>query len=226
MAEKTQEVEQPKEVLNLYQKLAAITGEIGSIAKGGKNREQGYEFIEYAAVAGELRALFAKYKVVCFPTMGERTETEITTKSGAKGYHVLINFTFKFVNGDKPEETESGNWVGEATDYGDKATNKAATAALKYYLMRTFNISEKGDDPDEHSPEAGNSGTTRKTVTNGDAKITPKQKELIYRKLTEAGVAQEDMKGYLIEQFGVTDPENMSLQDASLVIDALIGTQK
>jgi hypothetical protein len=50
--------------LNLWQKLAAITGEVGTIAKYGKNKEQGYAFIEYAAVAGALRTLFAKYRVV------------------------------------------------------------------------------------------------------------------------------------------------------------------
>src|SRR5688572_21538645 len=92
--------------MNLWQKLAAITGEVGTITKDGKNREQGYAFIEYAAVAGQLRTLFAKYRIMCIPKMGERVEREIVTKTGAKGVNVLIHFEFTFVNADKPDEKE------------------------------------------------------------------------------------------------------------------------
>src|SRR3954452_8683393 len=100
--------------MNLWQKLAAMTAEVGTIAKAGQNREQGYKFIEYAAVAGALRTLFGKYNVMCIPTMGERHEDIITTSRGGKGYHVLIDFTFTFINGDKPEEKQEISWKGEA----------------------------------------------------------------------------------------------------------------
>jgi hypothetical protein len=157
----TAEKEPNQRDLNLYQKLAAISGDIGVIKKGGTNREQGYSFIEYAAVAGELRTLFAKYGVVIVPYMvkaQKQTREEVTTQRGGKGYHVLVDFAFVVVNADKPDDKFTVTWTGEATDYGDKATNKAATGALKYYLMRQFNISEKGEDPDETTPE-------QKTVT-------------------------------------------------------------
>ena len=142
--------------LNLWQKLSAITGEVGVIAKDGTNSEQKYKFIEYAAVAGRLRELFAKYHVVVIPRMGDREVAEITSSYGKKGVAVTIHFEFTFRNADKPDETEVIPWVGEAADYGDKATNKAATAALKYCLMRTFNVSEKGDeDPDSTTIDRG-----------------------------------------------------------------------
>lgn len=142
--------------MNLYQKLSAITGEIGSIAKGGQNSEQHYSFIEYAAVAGALRTLFAKYHVMCLPNMGERHAEHFTSSYGKQATATTITFVFTFVNSDKPDETHAITWVGEAIDYGDKGTNKAATAALKYCLMRTFNVSEKGDeDPDSASPDRG-----------------------------------------------------------------------
>lgn len=139
--------------LNLYQKLAAITGEIGEIKKGGRNREQGFDFIEYAAVAGKLRTLFAKYGVVVVPRMAQTKKQHrenITSKGGKAGQSVLVDMTFTVVNADDPADKFTVQWTGEAVDYGDKATNKAATSALKYFLMRQFNVSEKGDDPDEH----------------------------------------------------------------------------
>ncbi len=146
--------------LNLHQKLAKITGEVGAIAKGGTNNEQKYKFIEYAAVAGELRGLFAKYNVLIVPYMQKtkhQTRTAVESKYGAKGQHVLVDMTFVVTNADDPSDKFSVSWTGEALDYGDKATNKAATSALKYYLMRQFNISEQGDDPDAESPDLGKS---------------------------------------------------------------------
>lgn len=139
--------------LNIYQKLAAITGEIGVVAKDGKNAEQKYAFIEYAAVAGKLRTLFAKYGVVIVPRIKSQERTEITSKYGAKGFHTLAKLEFQVVNADDPSDHFTVEWESEAADYGDKATNKAATAALKYYEMRQFNISEKGEDADNVTPE-------------------------------------------------------------------------
>ncbi len=168
--------------MNLWQKLAAITGEVGVIAKDGTNSEQKYKFIEYAAVAGRLRELFAKYRVVVIPSLGAREVVEITSSYGKKGVAVTIHFTFTFRNADKPDETEVIPWVGEAADYGDKATNKAATAALKYCLMRTFNVSEKGDeDPDsttidrgEQKPEAPKKLTIQDAIAQASAELTRK----------------------------------------------------
>ncbi|MEC5150891.1 ERF family protein [Cryobacterium sp. GrIS_2_6] len=143
--------------LNLYQKIAKITGEVGLIKKGGTNKDQGYAFIEYAAVAGELRSLFAKYGVVIVPRMqvaSKQSRNEVESKYGAKGNHALIDFSFNVVNADKPEDRFTVPWTGEALSFDDKGTNKAATSALKYYLMRQFNISEKGEDPDADSPTA------------------------------------------------------------------------
>ncbi|TFB85826.1 hypothetical protein E3O44_12555 [Cryobacterium algoricola] len=143
--------------LNIYQKIAKITGEVGLIKKGGTNKDQGYAFIEYAAVAGELRSLFAKYGVVIVPRMqvaSKQSRNEVESKYGAKGNHALIDFSFNVVNADKPDDKFTVPWTGEALSFDDKGTNKAATSALKYYLMRQFNISEKGEDPDAESPTA------------------------------------------------------------------------
>lgn len=143
--------------LNLYQKLAAITGEVGAIAKGGNNTEQNFKFIEYAAVAGRLRELFAKYGVVVVPRMQpskQQMRSTITSKYGKEGVWALIDMSFTVINADAPDDKFTATWTGEAMEYGDKAANKAATGALKYFLMRMFNVSEQGDDPDAHSPEA------------------------------------------------------------------------
>ncbi|RAN77991.1 hypothetical protein B5P43_18340 [Bacillus sp. SRB_336] len=178
--------------LNLYQKLARITGEVGAIKKGGTNREQGYGFIEYAAVAGELRGLFAKYGVVIVPRMqrGEKqSRSQVTSARGAVGNYLLVDMHFTVTNADNPDDKFTVSWTGEALDYGDKATNKAATSALKYYLMRQFNISEKGEDADGHTPEPPVTRVPAETAPKASTSKTAsdKQKGLIASLAHEVG---------------------------------------
>lgn len=176
--------------LNIYQKIAAITGEIGLVEKGGQNKEQKYAFIEYAAVAGKLRSLFAKFGVVVVPNMGEATEREITNKWGGTGIHLKLAFTYDVINADKPDDRFTVSWLGEAADYGDKVYNKAATAALKYYLMRQFNISEKGDDADAETPDIASAAPTQEApaMNNDDLPATGDQITGISKALIVKGV--------------------------------------
>lgn len=217
--------------LNLYQKLAAITGEIGVVAKDGSNAEQKFKFIEYAAVAGKLRTLFAKYGVVVVPRMqvaSKQKREEIVSKYGAKGQAVLIDLTFCVVNADKPDDKFTVTWTGEAADYGDKATNKAATSALKYYLMRQFNVSEKGEDADADSHEitskgkpAVGSAPAPSAPSNG---MTSNQLKMMMALFSELGVKEKAEQTRYIE--GVAGKKLASKKDltsalASKVIASL-----
>lgn len=183
--------------LNLYQKLAKITGEIGVIAKDGNNQQQKYKYIEYETIAGKFRELFSKYGVVLIPSMVEQERSAITTSRGSSGVSTVCHFEFTVVNADKPDDRFVVKWQGEAADYGDKATNKAATAAVKYYLMRQFNISSKGDeDPDSQTPE-----------------VAPKQ-----QKPAMASVRQITAVSKLLANKGVTNGE-----DRKAILGAAIG---
>lgn len=212
-------------VLNIFQKIAAITGEIGIVEKGGKNTEQKYDFIEYAAVAGKLRTLFAKYGVVIVPRMAKTADqqrAEIVSSYGKKGLAISVDFTFDVVNADKPDDHFEVTWTGEAADYGDKATNKAATSAIKYYQMRQFNISEKGDDPDADGPDRGTASQTTappappKKMTIQDA-IAKAFAELQRKGFQDAG----DRKTVLLKIAGVTEASGLTGQLMNHVIGVL-----
>lgn len=209
--------------LNIYQKLAEITGKIGVIDKGGKNTEQNYAFIEYAAVAGKLRTLFAEYGVLIIPRMpksADHQREEITTKYGNKGVAILIDFTFEIVNADKPDDKFDVTWTGEAADYGDKGTNKAATSALKYYLMRQFNISEKGEDNDEHAIDRGAVGK--------NAPVTPPKPRVIYASkslikqvqeaLAEKGIEADDIDSTILSLAKVEELSKLTATNATAIL--------
>lgn len=140
---------------SLATKLAAIGREIGAVDKSGKNTQQNYNYIEYGVVAGRIRELFDKYHVIIIPSVESVQQDEITNKYGGKGYHYVLTMTFDIVNGEDPDDREIASWTGEASDYGDKGINKAETAGTKYFLMRLFNISEKGEEEtDKTTPSA------------------------------------------------------------------------
>lgn len=196
--------------LNLYQKLAKITGEIGVIAKDGNNQQQKYKYIEYETIAGKFRELFSKYNVVLIPSMVEQERTSITTARGASGVSTVCHFEFTVVNADKPDDRFVVKWQGEAADYGDKATNKAATAAVKYYLMRQFNISSKGDeDPDSQTPEVAQK--QQKPAMASVRQITAVSKLLANKGITNS----EDRKAILGAAIGgkgaVLDPSKITV---------------
>lgn len=140
---------------SLATKLAAIGREIGAVDKSGKNTQQNYAYIEYGVVAGRIRELFDKYHIIIIPNVESVQQDEITNKYGGKGYHYVLTMTFMLINGEDPDDREIASWTGEASDYGDKGINKAETAGTKYFLMRLFNVSEKGEeDADKTTPEA------------------------------------------------------------------------
>lgn len=149
---------------SLATKLAAIGREIGAVDKSGKNTQQNYAYIEYGVVAGRIRELFDKYHVIIIPSVESVQQDEIMNKYGGKGYHYVLTMTFDIVNGDDPDDREIASWTGEASDYGDKGINKAETAGTKYFLMRLFNVSEKGEEEaDKSTPSTVVASESRRT---------------------------------------------------------------
>lgn len=175
MSEKT--TEQPVQKTNLYQRLLAITDEIGKIEKTGRNTMQNYAFIEQAQVVASLRPLLVKHGVFILPeiTNREMNRFEVKRGNGKDGVdiHVTVKGMYTLVNVDNPEDQLSLEWdAGEAIDSSDKATNKAVTANNKTFLMKLFNISDK-DDADNDSPELQTSQPSY--TSNKGKKATAKQ---------------------------------------------------
>jgi hypothetical protein len=182
--------------LSLATKLAKIMGEIAPIDKSGRNQKQGYAFIEYADVAASIRKLLSKYSVMVLPQVSSYERTEIESKTGMRGFHYVINMTFLVVNGDNPEDRIERSWVAEGADYGDKGINKSVTAGEKYFLMRLFNVSEKGErDADSDSPTLGEAKPIRQPSGSNQAVSRASQKQIDFLKtlLTKAGKPEAEI---------------------------------
>ena len=131
----------------IYAALSAIQGELAKegISKDRKNAQQGYAFRGIDDVLNALAPLFKKYGVFCIPTVTARQVTQVETKSGGNLFYTTIEADFTFYSAEDGSKL-SGRVIGEAMDSGDKSTNKAISAAMKYLCILTFCIPLEGEN--------------------------------------------------------------------------------
>lgn len=142
----------------IYKKMADILKEIGSIPKNRTNT-QGFTF-KFRGIddfQNSLHPLLAKHEVFMAPraTKYETVIKEVDKGGGKKGYNkhvsILMEYDFYAVDGSV---VTVGPIPSEGLDQGDKATNKALSAGLKYCLIQTFMVpTEDQVDGDSESPE-------------------------------------------------------------------------
>jgi hypothetical protein len=136
----------------IYTLMAKVMGEVGAIEKLRKNQQQGYAFRGIDDVYMALQPALVKHGVVCVPEVVEERREERPSKNGGTLFYTTVRMAFTFYAPD-------GSYVravtsGEAMDSGDKSTNKAMSAAMKYAMLQTFCIpTEEKKDTEYESPE-------------------------------------------------------------------------
>lgn len=148
--------------LNIYEKMSAITNELGVVAKNlnvdmGKGKS--YKAVQEKDVLDAVKPIEEKYRVYSYPKERKIIESGILEKETSygisKNMYLRIETIYEFVNLDKTEETITMTSYADGIDSGDKATGKAMTYSDKYSLLKAYKIAT-GDDPDkEDSPEKG-----------------------------------------------------------------------
>jgi hypothetical protein len=138
----------------VYKAIAAVQGELAKvgISKDGQNTQQNYKFRGIDQVYGALSPLLAKHGLCVLPRIVEREMHErVTVKewNGSKKesvlFYVTVTAEFDFV-AVADGSSHTVRTYGEAMDSGDKATNKAMSAAYKYAAFMAFAIPTEGDN--------------------------------------------------------------------------------
>lgn len=139
--------EQVSPVPHVYKAIAEVMATIGKegIAKDRKNDQQGYNFRGIDDVYNALAPILSSAGLCILPFVKDRQVTERQTQRGGVLFYVTVAVDFALVSAiDGSHHTISV--VGEAMDSGDKATNKAMSAAYKYACMQAFCIPTEGDN--------------------------------------------------------------------------------
>ena len=172
----------------IYKKMSEVMRDIGSVGKDQKNSAQGFKFRGIDQFVNSLYPALTKHGVFMAPRcVSEQHELkEVQRSSGKNGVdkHVTIMMEYDFYAEDGSKVTV-GPIPAEGLDSGDKATNKALSAALKYALIQTFAIpTEDMAEADLDSPEIGRRSSGNVTVTT-----TPAQASVVASKPVEAAPA-------------------------------------
>jgi hypothetical protein len=154
-------------MMKVYAAINAVQAELArvGITKDRTNTQgQGYKFRGIDDVYNTLSPMLAKSGLCILPRMLTRTCEERQSKSGGALFYVTVFAEFDFVcveDGSK----HTVSTFGEAMDSGDKATNKAMSAAYKYAAFQAFAIPTEADnDADAHTHEVAPSAD-QETIT-------------------------------------------------------------
>ena len=139
--------------MKVYQAINSVQTELCKIgiAKDSRNTQgQGYNFRGIDAVYNVLSSIMAQNGLVIVPRMLARTCEERVSKSGGALFYVTVEAEFDLISAEDGSK-HTARTFGEAMDSGDKATNKAMSAAYKYMAFQTFAIPTSGDNDADSS---------------------------------------------------------------------------
>ena len=133
----------------VYELMSRVMRDVRDVGKNGENESQGYKFRGVDDAIGALAQPLRDHGVFMTP---EVLDFETSVRGRQNAVMMRVAFHFYGPSGDHVTAIT----MGEASDFADKASNKAMSAALKYALIHTFMIpvdSKSLDDGDRDHPE-------------------------------------------------------------------------
>lgn len=202
----------------IYSKLLAVMKGVGAVGKDRKNQSQGYNFRGIDDVMNELHEKFSEQGILVLTDIIEQRREERTTKTGGIMLYSVNTYRFTFV-------AEDGSFVvvtqvGEGMDSGDKASNKAASVALKYALLFMFLIpTEDAKDPENDSQELKAQKQQDKALSAKPASTKTPQRlapdspnwASTIKALKEKGKTKEDWNSTIKANYLITDNDEKTL---------------
>lgn len=133
--------------MSVYKSICAVQAELAKtgISKDSTNTFDNYQFRGIDAVYNALSPLLAKHGLCILPRILSRASEERVSKKGDPVFYVTVEAEFDFVCAEDGSK-HTIKTFGEAMDRGDKATNKAMSAAYKYAAFQAFAIPTEGDN--------------------------------------------------------------------------------
>jgi len=133
--------------VKVYQAISAVMADLAveGIGKDRKNEQQGYKFRGIDDVYNALSSTLSKNGLLMLPRVLSREVVERISAKGSVLFYVTVEAEFDLVASEDGSRHTIKTY-GEAMDSGDKATNKAMSAAFKYAAMQAFCIPTEGDN--------------------------------------------------------------------------------
>jgi hypothetical protein len=196
----------------VYAAIAAVMGDLAKagISKGRKNVQQGYPFRGIDDVYNALSPFLATRGLVIIPAFANRSQVERVTAKGGALFYVTVEGTFTLVCIEDGSQTVAGPFFGEAMDSGDKATNKAMSAAFKYMAMEVFCIPTEGDnDADSTTHDVTPSSAAADKIINANKERPSHATQIMVDALAAMDIEEQnrmrDIAVLVTDAFGESD---------------------
>ena len=199
----------------IFELIPKVARAIGVIDKTLKNQAQGYKYRGIEPVINACHPAFVEHGVFCTPeVLHNESEVMETNRGGKMSVRImLVKYTFYAPDGSNISCTVQA----EGMDSGDKASNKAMSAAFKYAVGQVFAIPFDAVDSESDSKAA--------TVKMSNSA----QLKLISLEMKAAGINQSDeilKKAGTIIGRSISEGKDMTADEADLVIKTLKGEKK
>ncbi len=153
--------------MNIYQKLAKIRKQVEVIQRNKSG--YGYKYVSEDEILAKITAFMDKYDISLIPgvlhthtvvtpyhTLKTKvTQNKATGETDVREEHVneilvSADMLFTWVNNERPEERIEVPWilVGHQGD-GSQSFGSGLSYAMRYFLLKFFNIATPDDDPDK-----------------------------------------------------------------------------
>lgn len=172
----------------IYGKMLAVKRDLGHVGKDQKNTGQGWKFRGIDQFLNTLKPILDRHGVGMLTKCHQSSETfQTNEKTGktSKNTRLMMEYIFFAEDGSQV----SSFMPAEGVDPGDKGTNKALSAALKYCLIQTFSV------PTEDIAE----GDLDNSTVDGDSGKTsaPKKAAASTKSFRKPKVVEESNSGEL-----------------------------
>lgn len=147
----------------LYAKIEEVASEVGALKKEGQNSFSRYKYITHEQIQTALRPLLVKFGLSITMEVTNHIEKEFKSDKGKLTTRSIVDAVFTLV------DTKTGYQVkikfpGAEQDNGGKSLQQAITQAQKYFLFKTFKVTDKESDGDQKTTEVITKAPIKKTV--------------------------------------------------------------
>jgi hypothetical protein len=141
---------------SLYQKLAEITAEIGTVQARGFHDFLKTKYVTEEDLIDAVRGQLTSRNIVLLPSVTAIEERPAKTAKGKDTTITTVRLDWTFCDGETGQ-THTCSWAGSGEDPSADGLKKAYTAALRYFLLKGFLVGS-GDDASEAVPPPRSDG--------------------------------------------------------------------
>lgn len=138
--------------MSIHETMIEVAREVTGLAKRDRNDGQRFMFRGIDAVMNVFGPAMRTAGLMALPTVEDITVTEKPGNNGKTTQHVRVKMRLTFVNDAGETDDRTVVW-GEAMDWGDKATAKAHSVALRTAYLQAFCLPTDERDPDHDTYE-------------------------------------------------------------------------